>query len=180
MRHSVRGVVCWIGWGWFLCVWSADNSRQSSHVSVFIHLLDVNDNAPTFATVYETFVCERTKAGQVAVCLSVCFSVCQSLRTLLDTKNTLWSTNTSSHAERGVSPSLKGQTISEHTWNVADNMTLLRKPEMQRGYCKSRKSVFRTVGSPVNLKVSLSSVCLRTGVLVFQIFAELRFKMKWR
>uniref|UniRef100_A0A674NQ22 Cadherin-12 n=1 Tax=Takifugu rubripes TaxID=31033 RepID=A0A674NQ22_TAKRU len=40
------------------------NSRQSSHVSVFIHLLDVNDNAPTFATVYETFVCERTKAGQ--------------------------------------------------------------------------------------------------------------------
>uniref|UniRef100_H3DLB3 Cadherin 6 n=1 Tax=Tetraodon nigroviridis TaxID=99883 RepID=H3DLB3_TETNG len=32
------------------------NSRQSSHVPVFIHLLDVNDNAPTLATVYETFV----------------------------------------------------------------------------------------------------------------------------
>lgn len=40
------------------------NPRQSSHVPVYIHLLDVNDNAPTFATLYETFVCERTKAGQ--------------------------------------------------------------------------------------------------------------------
>ncbi|CAK6969374.1 cadherin-6-like isoform X2 [Scomber scombrus] len=41
-----------------------NNPRQSSHVSVYIRLLDINDNAPTFATVYETFVCERTKAGQ--------------------------------------------------------------------------------------------------------------------
>ncbi|TKS80411.1 Cadherin-6 Kidney cadherin [Collichthys lucidus] len=40
------------------------NPRQSSHVPVYIRLLDINDNAPTFATVYETFVCERTKAGQ--------------------------------------------------------------------------------------------------------------------
>ncbi|XP_045907929.1 cadherin-9-like [Micropterus dolomieu] len=42
-----------------------NNPRQSSHVPVYIHLLDINDNAPTFATVYETFVCEKTKAGQV-------------------------------------------------------------------------------------------------------------------
>ncbi|CAN9502903.1 unnamed protein product [Ophioblennius macclurei] len=41
-----------------------NNPRQSSHVPVYIRLLDINDNAPTFATVYETFVCERTKAGQ--------------------------------------------------------------------------------------------------------------------
>ncbi|XP_038573114.1 cadherin-6 [Micropterus salmoides] len=41
-----------------------NNPRQSSHVPVYIHLLDINDNAPTFATVYETFVCEKTKAGQ--------------------------------------------------------------------------------------------------------------------
>lgn len=54
-----------------LSVHIADNSRQSSHVPVFIHLLDVNDNAPTLATVYETFVCERTKAGQVPVRLSL-------------------------------------------------------------------------------------------------------------
>ncbi|XP_033975749.1 cadherin-6-like [Trematomus bernacchii] len=41
-----------------------NNPRQSSHVPVYIRLLDINDNVPTFATIYETFVCERTKAGQ--------------------------------------------------------------------------------------------------------------------
>uniref|UniRef100_A0A3P8SKD8 Cadherin 6 n=1 Tax=Amphiprion percula TaxID=161767 RepID=A0A3P8SKD8_AMPPE len=41
-----------------------NNPRQSSHVPVYIRLLDINDNAPTFATTYETFVCEKTKAGQ--------------------------------------------------------------------------------------------------------------------
>ncbi|XP_056149708.1 cadherin-6-like [Lampris incognitus] len=41
-----------------------NNPRQTSRVPVYIRLLDVNDNAPTFATDYETFVCERTKAGQ--------------------------------------------------------------------------------------------------------------------
>lgn len=47
------------------CVCLPDNPRQSSHVPVYIRLLDINDNAPTFATTYETYVCERTKAGQV-------------------------------------------------------------------------------------------------------------------
>ncbi len=51
-------------WSLF-CVYLPDNPRQSSHVPVYIRLLDINDNAPTFAAVYETFVCERTKAGQV-------------------------------------------------------------------------------------------------------------------
>uniref|UniRef100_A0A3Q3XBE5 Cadherin domain-containing protein n=1 Tax=Mola mola TaxID=94237 RepID=A0A3Q3XBE5_MOLML len=41
------------------------NPRQSSHVPAYIRLLDINDNAPTFATLYETFVCEKTKAGQL-------------------------------------------------------------------------------------------------------------------
>ncbi|CAJ1087330.1 cadherin-6-like isoform X1 [Xyrichtys novacula] len=41
-----------------------NNPRQSSHVPIYIRLLDINDNAPTFASVYETYVCERTKAGQ--------------------------------------------------------------------------------------------------------------------
>ena len=49
----------------FSCVCLSDNPRQSSHVPVYIRLLDINDNAPTFPTVYETFVCERTKAAQV-------------------------------------------------------------------------------------------------------------------
>ncbi|XP_051944388.1 cadherin-6-like isoform X2 [Hippocampus zosterae] len=38
--------------------------QQSSPVSVYINLLDVNDNVPTFATLYESFVCEKTKSGQ--------------------------------------------------------------------------------------------------------------------
>lgn len=52
------------------CASLPDNPRQFSHVAVYIRLLDINDNAPTFATVYETFVCERTKAGEVREPLS--------------------------------------------------------------------------------------------------------------
>uniref|UniRef100_A0A8C5BT97 Cadherin 6 n=1 Tax=Gadus morhua TaxID=8049 RepID=A0A8C5BT97_GADMO len=38
--------------------------RQMTRVPVFIRILDVNDNAPTFATNYETFVCENARANQ--------------------------------------------------------------------------------------------------------------------
>uniref|UniRef100_A0AAX7TUQ9 Cadherin-10 n=1 Tax=Astatotilapia calliptera TaxID=8154 RepID=A0AAX7TUQ9_ASTCA len=41
------------------------NPRQISRVPVYVRVLDVNDNAPTFATNYETFVCENAKANQV-------------------------------------------------------------------------------------------------------------------
>ncbi|XP_060794727.1 cadherin-10-like isoform X2 [Neoarius graeffei] len=34
------------------------------HVPVYIKVLDVNDNAPTFDTAYETFICEDAKLGQ--------------------------------------------------------------------------------------------------------------------
>lgn len=44
-----------------------DNPRQISRVPVYIRVLDVNDNAPTFATEYETFVCENAKANQVGM-----------------------------------------------------------------------------------------------------------------
>ncbi|KAK1790168.1 hypothetical protein P4O66_014088 [Electrophorus voltai] len=40
------------------------NPQQTSRVPVYIRVLDVNDNAPTLASVYETFVCENGKAGQ--------------------------------------------------------------------------------------------------------------------
>ncbi|XP_042337511.1 cadherin-6-like, partial [Plectropomus leopardus] len=40
------------------------NPRQISRVPVYVRVLDVNDNAPTFATNYETFVCENAKANQ--------------------------------------------------------------------------------------------------------------------
>ncbi|CAL8318958.1 unnamed protein product [Boreogadus saida] len=38
--------------------------RQMTRVPVFVRILDVNDNAPTFATNYETFVCENARANQ--------------------------------------------------------------------------------------------------------------------
>ncbi|XP_015425689.1 PREDICTED: cadherin-9-like [Myotis davidii] len=41
-----------------------NNSKQSSHVPVFIRILDINDHAPEFAMYYETFVCENAKPGQ--------------------------------------------------------------------------------------------------------------------
>lgn len=53
-------------WDWTLIhVLIADNSKQSSHIPVFIRILDINDHAPEFAMYYETFVCENAKPGQV-------------------------------------------------------------------------------------------------------------------
>ncbi|XP_067218474.1 cadherin-6 isoform X1 [Chanodichthys erythropterus] len=41
-----------------------DNPEQTSRVPVYIRVLDVNDNPPTLASFYETFVCENAKVGQ--------------------------------------------------------------------------------------------------------------------
>lgn len=41
------------------------NHSQISRVPVSIKVLDVNDNAPEFATDYEAFLCENGKPGQV-------------------------------------------------------------------------------------------------------------------
>ncbi|XP_042255455.1 cadherin-10-like isoform X2 [Thunnus maccoyii] len=41
-----------------------NNPRHTSSVPVYIRVLDVNDNAPTFATNYEMSVCENAKANQ--------------------------------------------------------------------------------------------------------------------
>ncbi|KAM4705323.1 cadherin-6-like [Rhinophrynus dorsalis] len=41
------------------------NPKESSHVQVFIKVLDVNDNAPEFAMLYEIYVCENAKAEQI-------------------------------------------------------------------------------------------------------------------
>ncbi|XP_059547858.1 cadherin-9 isoform X4 [Myotis daubentonii] len=48
-----------------------NNSKQSSHVPVFIRILDINDHAPEFAMYYETFVCENAKPGQLIQTVSV-------------------------------------------------------------------------------------------------------------
>ncbi|XP_008587062.1 PREDICTED: cadherin-9-like [Galeopterus variegatus] len=42
-----------------------NNPKQSSHIPVFIRILDINDHAPEFAMYYETFVCENAKPGQI-------------------------------------------------------------------------------------------------------------------
>ncbi|XP_013869303.1 cadherin-6 [Austrofundulus limnaeus] len=42
-----------------------NNPRQRSNVPVYIRVIDINDNAPVFASVYKTFVCEKTRAGQL-------------------------------------------------------------------------------------------------------------------
>ncbi|KAJ8376907.1 hypothetical protein SKAU_G00074870 [Synaphobranchus kaupii] len=46
------------------------NRRQVTRVPVFIKVLDVNDNAPEFAMIYETFVCEKVKVGQLIQTIS--------------------------------------------------------------------------------------------------------------
>uniref|UniRef100_A0A8C6TE42 Cadherin-10 n=1 Tax=Neogobius melanostomus TaxID=47308 RepID=A0A8C6TE42_9GOBI len=43
---------------------------STTRVPVFIKVLDVNDNAPEFAMSYDTFVCERVKAGQLIQTIS--------------------------------------------------------------------------------------------------------------
>lgn len=47
---------------------------------MYIRVLDVNDNAPEFAMLYEIFVCENAKAEQVCICdlLVVRFHLLQS------------------------------------------------------------------------------------------------------
>uniref|UniRef100_A0A8C4IDH5 Cadherin-10 n=1 Tax=Dicentrarchus labrax TaxID=13489 RepID=A0A8C4IDH5_DICLA len=51
-----------------------NNPRQISRVPVYIRVLDVNDNAPTFATNYETFVCENAKANQCCTAHDVIYN----------------------------------------------------------------------------------------------------------
>ncbi|KTG01933.1 hypothetical protein cypCar_00050051, partial [Cyprinus carpio] len=47
-----------------------NNPHQRSRVPVLIKVLDVNDNAPEFAMIYETFVCENVRAGQLIQTIS--------------------------------------------------------------------------------------------------------------
>jgi len=49
---------------WFLFV---GNHSQVSRVPVTIKVLDVNDNAPEFASEHEAFLCENGKPGQVNI-----------------------------------------------------------------------------------------------------------------
>ncbi|XP_023671970.2 cadherin-6-like [Paramormyrops kingsleyae] len=46
------------------------SQRQNSEASVYIRLLDVNDNAPSFPFLYEAHICEGIKGGQVILNVS--------------------------------------------------------------------------------------------------------------
>lgn len=49
--------------------YSTDNPKQTTRATVYILILDVNDNAPQFAMFYDTFVCENARPGQVILFL---------------------------------------------------------------------------------------------------------------
>ncbi|XP_075442028.1 cadherin-10-like isoform X2 [Ascaphus truei] len=42
-----------------------NNPKQTTRATVFVKILDVNDNAPQFAMFYDTFVCENARPGQL-------------------------------------------------------------------------------------------------------------------
>lgn len=44
-----------------------------SRVPVAIKVLDVNDNAPEFASEHEAFLCENGKPGQVSISMFLCW-----------------------------------------------------------------------------------------------------------
>ncbi|XP_040287914.1 cadherin-10-like isoform X3 [Bufo bufo] len=43
-----------------------NNPKQTTRATVYILILDVNDNAPQFAMFYDTFVCENARTGQIS------------------------------------------------------------------------------------------------------------------
>ncbi|XP_040287912.1 cadherin-10-like isoform X1 [Bufo bufo] len=47
-----------------------DNPKQTTRATVYILILDVNDNAPQFAMFYDTFVCENARTGQLIQTIS--------------------------------------------------------------------------------------------------------------
>ncbi|KAG8571952.1 hypothetical protein GDO81_011843 [Engystomops pustulosus] len=47
-----------------------NNPKQNTRATVYILILDVNDNAPQFAMFYDTFVCENARPGQLIQTIS--------------------------------------------------------------------------------------------------------------
>ncbi|XP_053496042.1 cadherin-10-like [Ictalurus furcatus] len=53
-----------------ISVQAAEYNGLIGHVPIYIKVLDVNDNAPTFDTEYETFICDDAKVGQTVQTVS--------------------------------------------------------------------------------------------------------------
>ncbi len=68
----------------------SDNPLLSSKVTVTIKVLDVNEFPPELAFVYETFVCENAKVGQVSVCVCVCARMCMCVNNYLCFNLSFW------------------------------------------------------------------------------------------
>lgn len=49
------------------CVSSAAQGRLASAATVFIKVLDINDNVPRLATDYQPYICEGAQSGEVCV-----------------------------------------------------------------------------------------------------------------
>ncbi|KAM3928462.1 cadherin-10-like isoform 1-T4 [Leptodactylus fuscus] len=47
-----------------------NNPKQTTRATIYILILDVNDNAPQFAMFYDTFVCENARPGQLIQTIS--------------------------------------------------------------------------------------------------------------
>ncbi|XP_075682865.1 cadherin-10-like [Rhinoderma darwinii] len=47
-----------------------NNPKQTTRATIYIQILDVNDNAPQFAMFYDTFVCENARPGQLIQTIS--------------------------------------------------------------------------------------------------------------
>lgn len=68
----------------------SDNPLLSSKVTVTIKVLDVNEFPPELAFVYETFVCENAKVGQVSVSVCVCARICMCVNNYLCFNLSFW------------------------------------------------------------------------------------------
>lgn len=98
----------------------SDNPLLSSKVTVTIKVLDVNEFPPELAFVYETFVCENAKVGQVRMCvwITTCASIWVSWPVVGCCSELMWENCAlifSFHAERELLPVQRCLSVSPYS-----------------------------------------------------------------
>lgn len=98
----------------------SDNPLLSSKVTVTIKVLDVNEFPPELAFIYETFVCENAKVGQVRMCvwISTCASIWVSGPVVGFCSELMWENCAlifSFHAERELLPVQRCLSVSPYS-----------------------------------------------------------------
>lgn len=94
----------------------SDNPLLSSKVTVTIKVLDVNEFPPELAFVYETFVCENAKVGQVSMCVWI--TTCASIWVSGRCSELMWENCAlifSFHAERELLPVQRCLSVSPYS-----------------------------------------------------------------